>query len=108
MNKGFPLKNIIICVFMLTIFHSILFAADIFMSGQNETRYARGEQPEQSNESGYGYLENYLEINADIEDFLLYLRQGYRLPSEFGRSLVGLNAFDKKFIEYRKSSLTLH
>lgn len=82
-------------------------ALDFSISGQNEARYARGSQPGQTLVDDYGYLENYLELNADVERFRFYIRQGYRLPSEFGEKIAGLDAFDKKYFEYRDKNITL-
>ncbi len=82
-------------------------ALDFSITGQNEAHYARGSQPGQNTGDDYGYLENYLELNANVNKFRFYIRQGYRLPSEFGDQLTGLDAFDKKYFEYRDDDLTL-
>jgi len=81
-------------------------AAELSINGQNQLRYARGSQPGQPADD-YAYFENYLDLNFDINKFRVYLRQGYRLPSEFGVRLSGLDAFDKRYIEYHDQGLTL-
>lgn|GEM_PF-1004139 len=80
---------------------------DISLSGQNEVRYARGEQPESNNDEPFSYLENYLELNTNIDKFRFYLRQSYKLPSEFGSTNFGLNTIDKKYIAYRTKDLSI-
>ena len=80
---------------------------DISLSGQNEVRYARGEQPENTNDEPFSYLENYLELNTNIDKYRFYFRQSYKLPSEFGSTNYGLNAIDKKYIEYRNKDISI-
>ncbi len=103
-------------IFRLLFFTSLLvfifslksFAANLILNGQNEAGYARGERSDQVGEDSWGYFENYLELNANIEKFRLYLRQSYRLPSEFDVRKAGLDAIDKKYIEYRERNFTIH
>ena len=86
---------------------SISLALDLSISGQNETRYARGSQPGQSTLKDYGYFENYLELNASMDRLRFHVRQSYKMPSEFGQRLSGLDAFDKRFIEFKHKYLTI-
>ena len=86
---------------------STAYGNEITISGQNEARYARGEQPESSADESYGYLENYLELNTNIDKFRIYLRQSYKIPSEFGYKNFGLNAIDKRYIEYRDKHISI-
>ncbi|MFH0765392.1 MAG: DUF6029 family protein [Calditrichota bacterium] len=81
-------------------------ALELRLTGQNEARYARGRQPG-SLDANYHYFENYLELDAGLDPLRLHLRQSYRLPSEYGRRSSGLDAFDKRYIEYAKDDVLL-
>lgn len=76
------------------------------LSGQNEIRYGNGRQPNRPGEKLH-YLENYFELTAGLDRWRFYLRQAYRLPSEYDIRTSGLDAFDKIYAEYRTDHLTL-
>lgn len=105
--KSFKLALLTTIVIICTSVFKFVFAVEINIIGQNETRYARGELLDRAPGESFGYLENYLELNTNIDKFRLYLRQGYKLPSEFGDRQAGMDAFDKRYIEYRDKHLKL-
>lgn len=82
-------------------------ALSISITGQNEARYARGSQVGFEDAGSYAYFEDYLDFNLTIEKFRIYLRQGYKLPSEFGDFQAGKSAYDKRYIEYTDQNLTI-
>ena len=51
--------------------------------GQNEVRYGSGIQANRFPDNKLRYLENYLELTGTYNNFRLYIRQAYKLPSEY-------------------------
>ncbi len=103
------LQNSYILVFFILCVSSFLtidkLYPDIRITGQNEARYARGELPDSGE---YNYFQNYLELTASMDNLRIYSRQSYLLPSEFdNRWQSGIVAFDKRYIEYRKSNFRI-
>ncbi len=87
-----------------------IYALDLNISGQNEARYGRGKPITGSSDDDYAFFENYLELNATLDDYRIYLRQTYLLPSvpELGGvRQAGLDAFDQWYIEYAPEGLTI-
>ena len=98
----FKRNLLIFCIVVLLIssYSTSVLALSISITGQNEARYARGSQVGFEDAGSYSYFENYLEFNLNVEKFRFYLRQGYQLPSEFSDFQAGINAYDKRYIQY--------
>jgi hypothetical protein len=75
--------------------------------GQNEVRYGSGIQANRFPDNKLRYLENYLELTGTYNNFRLYIRQAYKLPSEYDVESHGIDAIDKLFAEYRTDNLTI-
>ncbi len=98
----------LLAVFLLVLFsYTTTMALSISITGQNEARYARGSQVGFEDAGSYGYFENYLEFNLNVEKFRFYMRQGYQLPSEFGDFQAGINTYDKRYIQYTDKRFTI-
>lgn len=81
--------------------------AEFSLSGQNEARYGSGRQPNRFPDNRLKYLENYLELTGNLNDLRFYLRQAYRMPSEYDLRTEGLDAIDKLYVEYATDHLML-
>ncbi len=77
------------------------------ISGQNEARYGSGHQANRFPDNSLKYLENYLELTGNLDKLRFYIRQSYRIPSEYDVRTEGLDAFDKLYIEYATEHLTV-
>lgn len=87
--------------------YSNLAQAAFSLSGQNEVRYGSGRQANRFPDNKLKYLENYLELTGSLDNLRFYIRQAYRIPSEYDVRTEGLDAFDKMYIEYTTDHLTL-
>ncbi len=75
-------------------------AADLKINGQNQLRYARGEEPGQADGKSFSYFENYLNLNIEYDKYRIFLRHSFLLPSEFDKEQAGNDALDKRYIQY--------
>lgn len=104
------IKSVLPLAFALFLISDTLLADDLNISGQNEARYGRGKPISGSSDDDYAFFENYLELNATLGDYRMYLRQTYLLPSvpELGGvRQAGLDAFDKWYIEYAPAGMNI-